>query len=287
MGYEDLTPPNEQPKVESGKLEIEGENRLNYLAKERKNHADITPAFRILGEIEKKLPDGFEFSRIDGAKFNLPVINLDDISYEMHIQGNNIFVFGYMESYGKNFKVFEATFSKDDNLQEKVNNEQIDYKEIISEGEEMRKVLPQEGDLVMIDKICHLDENKVVATRKVNDLDFEGDGQFNKFRLIEMVGQAGSYYLLSKINAGEKRKKIAAYKNMSVRFYVEADDVEKNDELVIEIIQKNEDKKDNKAHGEVQKKDGTIIFECDFCYDKLRRVELFRGFARKAQEIKV
>lgn len=288
MGYETPNLIPEQSIIVNGKFETL-QSKQQYLEQERKNHVDITPAFRTLGEIAKKLPAGFKFNKINGAKFNLPIINLDEISYETRVQEDNVFVFGYIEDYGKDAKVFEATFFKDDNLQERISSEQVNYRETVSEGEEMRKVLPQEGDLVMIDKICCLDESGVVASRKVNDLDCEGDGKFNKFRLIEMIGQAGSYSLLSDINTGGEEKKIAAYKDMNVKFYPAADEIVKDDDLIITIKMSkgDENMEQKRAHGEIRKMDGKIVFESDFSAFKPKKTSFFRKMVGKiAQKLK-
>ncbi|MFH1187671.1 MAG: hypothetical protein V1688_02285, partial [bacterium] len=232
MGYEspELAKENANKKenIETRTLKIDKD-----LTQERTDHAGITPAFRTLGELVKELSQGFGYNSIGHVEFLEPLTDLNGLKCEYAKRDeNNIDVTVYLGSK----KALTATFFTNDYLTKKVNNNNVDYNKTAAEGDEMRKVLPQEGDIVMIDNICYLDdidadaESKVVSIRKVDEADFEEGETFNKFRLIEMIGQAGSYYFLSKKNIENKPKMMIIYNSMNVNFYPAADDIKINDE---------------------------------------------------------
>lgn len=242
-----------------------------FLEKEQENHFGIIPAFRILGEISKQLPKGYS---LISAKFNTPIISLDNLEYTTEETENQIKVFVPLAE-GVSIQSLEAIFRKNDNIEQET-RDAVDEnlnENIIADVNGIEKIISRKGDLVMINNVYSMNNGKTIFSREINDSDCEevnekGERKFNKFRIIEITGQAAEFYFLSEINKNlsEEEKKILTAIEFNMNTFPAVDDIKKGDELFIEIMQDEEEKKDNKARCEIYTKDGTIIARGNFIH---------------------
>lgn len=272
----------EGPQIEQMVLRI-SEKRKEDIDKEQANHFGITPAFRILTET---CPEDFNFNRVVGARFVVPTVGLEGLKIDREVQGNSSVKISYPYMESDSLKSVEATFVNSDALkqeQKKVEEDLVQNK--IAEIEEIKDVLPQKNELVMIDAIRHMGKNEIIASREISDLDFDkGDKKFNKLRFIEMIAQTAEFHFLRDINKGKEEKYIATGKEVEMDFYPAAEDIQKGDEIFIEITQSEKERESDSAKSEIYKKDGTLLAKNTFKYNKPIHEKKFEKIVERAKK---
>jgi hypothetical protein len=253
---------------------IHGED-LKKLQKDRENHFDVIPAFRLFEIVVNYLPPDFKFNKLKG-KFAAPVADANKLvlHFKKNKQGNLIKVKAEIGDYTAFYvDLFTNNKEEQSELIKQVNPIE-DYSNIDTiEKDEFKQVLKQRDSLIMLDRVGVPEQtgntSRVVGFRDIKKEDFEGRDKFNKYRLEEMLGQVGSWGKLRKVNVDEANK-VVTYREINTNYFPGAENIKLGDRLVIEIMQNEEDISNHKATGVIRKIGGQggdkIILISTFTY---------------------
>lgn len=178
--------------MQADRREENPENDVEIPKEDFGNHFGIAPGFRLLEQVGKNLPgDWRERSNHFRANFQSGVLARDrEMKVQVEDQGQEIKA---RLSVAPNVEVLNAVF--DQQPMEMAPVPEIPPLPKAVSPAEILSVIPHGKKILMLDRIVAGDEEHgAIGERSLTEADLAGDNVL--FKMMEMVGQAGSWFLL-------------------------------------------------------------------------------------------